>query len=141
VAPRISILDAELDLYMLSRRSLLFSSLRLLTGIALLALALTSQVGCGADGGGGGVALNGTGTVAVVVTDGPTDEFVKVFVTVARVDLLREGGGRHGTIFEGEETFDLLSFESVSAPFVIADDVPAGTYSKIRLELSDIELV
>lgn len=97
--------------------------------------------GC-ADSGGGASGGGATGRVAVALTDAPTDEFIQVLVTVLRIDLLPgdDESGRE-TIFEGRETFDLLALENVSEPFAIAEDIPVGTYSKLRMEVAEIELV
>ncbi len=118
--------------------------MRTLTRLFLV-LSLSSLVGLStgcADSGGGSSAVGGTGSVALALTDAPTDEFSQVLVTVVRVDLLPgdDDSGRE-TIFEGRETFDLLALENVSEPFAIADDIPAGTYSKLRMEVAEIELV
>jgi len=113
--------------------------------ISLLSLILLATA-CGGSGGGGAEA--GTGSVALLLTDAPTDEFTQVLVTVTRIDLLGGDGddddndeGNRETIFEGRETFDLLALENVSEPFAIADDIPAGTYSKFRMIVEEIELV
>jgi hypothetical protein len=99
---------------------------------------------CGDSGSGGS---SETGGVALVLMDAPTDEFLQVLVTVTRIDLLPGEGDEDDeqlepqTIFEGRETFDLLSLENVSEPFAVADDIPVGIYSKLRMEVEEIELV
>lgn len=110
--------------------------------VAVLVVALAWMLACsdGNDSGGAGAAV-GTGSVAVVMTDAPIDEFVQVLVRVTRIDLLGTEDTRRETIFEGDQTFDLLALQNVSEPFAIAEDVPAGVYSKLRLELAEIELV
>jgi len=134
------------------RRSSLGVGLTLLPGLVGLVLS-----GCGGGGGSEGGATSSaaaTGRVAVVLTDAPTDDFIQVFVTVTRIDLLadenadeadgedgEDGGGDRVTIFEGRETFDLLALENVSDPFVLAEDVPARRYEKLRMEVEDIELI
>ena len=45
------------------------------------------------------VSNSGTGTIVVVVTDAATDEFLKIWVTVRKVELL--GAQGHFTLFEG----------------------------------------
>jgi len=130
----------------------------------LAALVGLVSFGCGGGGGSGGGTTSSsaaaTGSVAVVLTDAPTDDFIQVFVTVTRIDLLpdedddedddaadrdesdrQDGNGGRFTIFEGRETFDLLALENVSDPFVLAEDVPARRYAKLRLEVEDIELI
>lgn len=105
--------------------------------LGLLGIAL----GCG-DSGGGSSVDGGTGRVALAMTDGPTDEFSQVLVTVERIDLLAgEDDSIRETIFEGRETFDLLALENVVEPFAIREDVPAGSYSKLRMQLAEIELI
>lgn len=100
--------------------------------------------GCGKGGGGsGGVASEsasgGTGSVAVLITDAPDSEFDEINVTTTFIELLSETG--RVPIFEGEETFNLLELSEVSKFFVLAEGVPAGPYGKVRMTLSDLELV
>ena len=107
--------------------------------LALIALGLT---GCAESGGGSATGSSGTGRVAIALTDAPTDEFIQVLITVVSIDLLPgDDDSERETIFEGVETFDLLALENVSEPFALAADVPAGTYSKLRLGVTSIELV
>jgi hypothetical protein len=97
---------------------------------------------CGNGGGGGSTsesASSGTGTVAVLITDAPGSEFDEINVTVIRIELLSDTG--RVTIFEGEKTFNLLQLSEVSKFFIVAEGVPAGPYDKIRMTLSDLELV
>ncbi|MCB9724132.1 MAG: DUF4382 domain-containing protein [Spirochaetaceae bacterium] len=117
----------------------------------LLAAVLASAIAlaCADSGdGGGSPAAPATGRVAVVLTDAPVHDFVQALVTVSRIELLPATGGGRGdqgpgrqTLFEGLETFDLLALEHVSEPFAIAEDVPVGTYTGLRLRVEDIELV
>ena len=114
--------------------------LLLMLGSTILAVA------CGDSGSGSGGSPE-TGGVALVLMDAPTDEFVQVLVTVTRIVLLPDEADEDDeqlepeTIFEGRETFDLLSLENVSEPFAVADDIPVGKYSKLRMEVEEIELV
>ena len=99
---------------------------------------------CGGGGGGGDSASNtvssgGTGSVGLLLTDGPTDDFDAVNITVVKVELLSDSG--HFTIFQGEETVNLLDYRDDARIFSLHPSVPAGTYEKIRLTLSNIELV
>ncbi len=82
----------------------------------------------------------GTGSVALLLTDAPSDIFEEINITVVKAELLSDDG--RVTIFKGERTFNLLDLTDVKI-FAIRDGVPAGTYNKIRLTLSDggIELV
>lgn len=101
---------------------------------------------CGGHGGGGtgststsGSAVGGTGSVAVTFTDAPGCDCDEINVTVTRIQLLSDSGPV--TIFEGNKTFDLLQLSEISQFFVLADNVPVGPYDKIRLTLSDLEIV
>ena len=81
-----------------------------------------------------------TGTVSLFMTDAPSDDFDEINVTVKEIKL--EGGGSPKfTIFKGEATFDLKSLERFSDLFLVAADVPALTYEKIKMKVSAIELV
>jgi len=104
--------------------------------LPLLALALA----CGDPGLTPTGATDGTANVSVTFTDAPGD-FLAVNVTVTRITLI--GGPGQVTLFEGEETFDLLRLRDAAELFAISDDVPAGRYSKVRLTLAvdGLELV
>ena len=44
------------------------------------------------------------------------------------------------TLFEGEQTLDLLQLGDFSELFAVSDQVPPGSYSKIRMQVSDLVL-
>lgn len=111
-------------------------------------------VGLAACGGGGGPSQQssvpaptptptpapaGVGSVGILITDGPTDQFAEINATITEISLL--GGGSPRVLFDGEETLNLLALESHSELFALADDVPPGAFNKIRLTLSALELV
>jgi hypothetical protein len=120
---------------------------------ALLGLAATAALALSACGGssgnnsddngatGGGVSPTlTTGTVAILMTDAPTDEFCHIYADVESIDLL----GTSGTptnVFVGPETVDLLDLRNYSDVFSIATGVPIGSYEKVRMTLSDLTLV
>lgn len=79
-----------------------------------------------------------TGTVALLLTDAPSDIFEEINITVIKAELLSDSGTV--TIFEGERTFNLLDLTDARI-FAIREGVTAGTYNKIRLTLTEIELV
>lgn len=120
----------------------LMAPISLMAQMLPMALLLLALFGLGCAESGGGESSGTTGRVAIALTDAPTSEFVQVLVTVVRIDLLPgdDEVGRE-TIFEGTETFDLLALENVAEPFAIAADVPTGTYNKLRMEVTEIELV
>lgn len=109
--------------------------------IAALAMLLA---GCGGGGGGGGSSSGtaATGTVAVFIKDAPTDEFEKILVTVTEVSLIPVSGSPV-VIYQNPAgcEIDLLQYKEEDFLFTINRDVPAGTYSKVRLEVASIELV
>jgi hypothetical protein len=108
--------------------------------VALVAALAASLAGCGGGGTTVAVASNpGNGTVAVVVTDGPTDAFAQVWLTVTKVELL--GAQGHFTLFEGHRVIDLLSMRDDARLLSLGHEVPAGDWSKIRLYIEDVVLV
>ncbi len=100
---------------------------------------------CGGGGGGsssGGEVATlspaGTGTVALLVTDAPNDDFDAINLTVIKAELLSDSGS--ATLFSGEKTFDLLQLVNVTEIFSVTHITP-GTFNKIRLTLTRVELV
>lgn len=77
--------------------------------------------------------------VTLLLTDAPSDEFDEINVTISSISLL--GGDEQIVLFEGLETIDLLMLENFADLFAITEDVPAGSYSKIRLQIDDLQLV
>jgi len=106
---------------------------RTLITTLVLALALTLNA-CG-----GGSGSPATGEVAVVVTDGPTDQYQRMLITMVSMTLIGPGG--HVELYNGPEiTFDLLKM-SEWADLAFTTKVLAGRYNKIRIELSKVELI
>jgi len=111
--------------------------------LAVMALALGGcgsssdlSTGSGSPGGGGGGSGKNTGTLALLFTDGPTEDFSKVFVTVRSVELLSDDKEKV-SLFQGSRRIDLLSLEEVEDLFMVNESIPAGTYHKIRLKVED----
>lgn len=110
----------------------------------VLALALAACSGGGGGGDSDDSTVQGRGTVGILLTDMPADPalFESINASIRKVELL--GSEEHGriVIYSGpDKTFDLLRLRNESIPLAFKDDVPAGTYCKIRLTLSDLELV
>ena len=114
-----------------------------LSGIAL-AVALVS---CG---GGSGTSTDssqaqGKGTVGILLTDKPADPalFAAIIASIVKVELMGSEENGRIELFSAPPTkeFDLLRLRNESIPLVFKDKVPAGTYCKIRLTLSQLELV
>lgn len=108
-------------------------------------VALLGMIGgCNSGGSNGGeTALPGaagtTGSVAVLFTDGPTDDFDEINITITRIELIGEGGER-AEVFAGERTVNLLDLRNNSDVFSLVD-VRVGTYDKIRMTVTALELV
>lgn len=113
------------------------------------ALALTvTLAGCGGGSGGtastdGTTTTSQTGSVALLLTDAPADLalFTEINATIERVELIRDDDHKT-TIFSGPPvTKNLLDLRTDAIPLSFDSDVPIGKYCKIRLILSDLELV
>ena len=107
---------------------------------AIMAVFLISLYACGGSGGGGSATgTPATGNVTVLLTDGPTDDYQRILVSVTGIRLIGSGG--QVDIYDGPEiTFDLLEM-SDWADLAFKPKVLAGQYSKIRLFVSKVELV
>jgi hypothetical protein len=89
------------------------------------------------------VVTPGMGKVALLVTDAPTEDFDHILMSFDQVTLLGDGGqvGIYPqSAGDGEITIDLLALREV-ADLAFIRDVPAGTYSKMRLHVTGIDLV
>jgi hypothetical protein len=100
---------------------------------------------CGGGGGGSssGSAAPASGSVAVMMTDGPYDGLEELFITVTKVSLLRADNGREVVVFDdpaGHEV-DILSYQETDYLLTLNRNVPVGTYNKVRLEVSDVRAV
>lgn len=106
--------------------------LLLASGLAAAGLG----IGCSRGGGGGSAA---TGSVAVLVTDAPSDAFDRIELRISRVEL--SGGAGRVELFSGDATVDLLALEAYTHPFFVASGVPVGAWQKLRLTLLDVALI
>jgi len=85
-----------------------------------------------------------TGTVGILLTDKPADpkKFSAINASIEKIELLGDDDSESVILFSGEtKTLDLLKLKHESIPFTFREDVETGTYCKIRLILSDLELV
>lgn len=80
----------------------------------------------------------GSGSVALFLTDAPTTDFSRVDVTFTKVEAI--GGSEAVILFEGEATYDLLTLRDRAVPFVTVTGVPAGSYEKLRLHVSSVQV-
>ena len=117
--------------------------MRNITLRGLLFAAIASLTACGGSAGTTDNPVEQTppqtGTVGVFITDSPSDRFDKILVQVTQVALL--GSGPAVTVFDGDITVDLRQLENNGELLSLSDNVPPGTYSKVRLYVDDIVLV
>jgi hypothetical protein len=109
----------------------------------VIAALLTMLAGCGGGGGGDGSSVTAqTGTVAVFIKDGPADQFEHIWVTITEVELLPLSGSPV-VIYDNPSgcRIDILDYRDEDFLLKIHRSVPAGQYSKIRLRVTDIDLV
>jgi hypothetical protein len=116
--------------------------------ILVSAALMLALFGCGGGGGSSDgsptSAAGGTGQVALMLTDGPAQDYDQILITIAQAELLPANDGAPVVIFDPAEpvVYDLLNLrqeddEDGGALLTVAD-VPAGTYSKIRLEVTKV---
>jgi hypothetical protein len=114
-----------------------------LLSISFLGLVFAVVAGCSSGSGTSTDASNtasGTGSVALLLTDAPSDIFKEINITVIKAELMSDDG--RVTVFQGKRTFNLLDLTDARI-FAIREGIPSGSYNKIRLILEDkgIELV
>jgi hypothetical protein len=82
-----------------------------------------------------------TGSVAILLTDGPAADFDQVLVTIDKIELLSED--THVILFEDGTIgpIDLLQLRNEASLISLSSGIPAGPYSKIRLHVIDLDLV
>jgi len=79
-----------------------------------------------------------TGTVGLLFTDRPSDDYSAIKLNVVEAILIGDGGQE--TLFAGEKPVDLLDLTNFSEPIVFGE-VSAGVYTKLRLRIDNLELV
>ena len=122
---------------------------RLSWGMCVFAACLVVFLGLGGcnSGGGGsstetGVKAEGTyGKVGILLTDGPADEYSHIWVTVTEVSLIPSGKDDAVVIFSSEDgyKFDLLQYRDEDFFLTLNEEVPVGTYEKVRLKVLKVE--
>jgi hypothetical protein len=80
-----------------------------------------------------------TGTVGLLFTDAPTDDYKQILLSVTEAILIG-GDDSQEVLFQGDREIDLLNLENYSEP-VVFGEAKLGTYKKIRLQIADLELV
>jgi len=84
------------------------------------------------------VATAATGTVAILLTDAPVDELSAIYLDVTEATLIGDSGQQ--IVFSGKKSLNLLDLANFVQPIVFGE-VKAGSYSKIRLRIENLELV
>jgi hypothetical protein len=108
---------------------------------------VTALVSCGGGGGGSTDAdqVQGKGTVGILLTDKPADPamFDAIIASIVKVELMGSEENGRVTIYSAPpiKEYDLLRLRNESIPLAFMDNVPVGKYCKIRLTLTDLELV
>jgi hypothetical protein len=89
--------------------------------------------------------IQGKGTVGILLTDKPADPamFAAIIASIVKVELMGSEENGRVELYSAPPTkeFDLLRMRNESIPLAFKDNIPAGTYCKIRLTLSQLELV
>jgi hypothetical protein len=106
--------------------------------ISLVTILISCGGGGGSDTTGTGSNVAEKGTVTLLVTDAPTDDFKEINLTVLKAELLCDGGKEE--LFSSVKEFDLLQLVDWTEVLSVSE-VSAGYCNKIRLYLSQIELV
>ena len=107
--------------------------------IALIALLFTA---CGGNSSGDSAASQptATGGIALLFTDAPDTQFDEINVTVTRIALISDDEAPT-ELFSGEKTINLLDLANHADLFSYTGNVPAQAFDKIRLYVSNVELV
>jgi len=85
-------------------------------------------LGCGSG-------TSGTGTLAIMLTDAPSDSVKSIFVTIDSVTAHSDQAG-WVNVFQGPLTVDLLTLQSTSMKLGQVT-LPGGTVSQVRFVLTD----
>ena len=97
---------------------------------------LTALISCSSTDGND----TATGKVTLLITDGVTDEFDEVNLTVRSVSFLGENDGHETIVFDESRVINLLALQNHS-DLMVSAVIAAGTYDKIRLHVTRVELV
>lgn len=126
--------------------------MRALLSIPVFLTFISSLIVCGCSGGTSSRIEAGFGTLEIHLTDAPIDlsavQSVNVTLTgvivyprddLQATSLITNGGPIH--LMQHPATFDLLTLTGGATELLASGEVPAGDYSRIRLEILDATLV
>ncbi|MGQ9694425.1 MAG: DUF4382 domain-containing protein [Thermodesulfobacteriota bacterium] len=122
-------------------------TLGMLEVLAISALVI-SLMSCGGGGSSsdtsfGESSSSGTGTVAFLLADAPTDDYERIWITITEVSLIPvDHNGTPVVIFKKADglRIDLLEYRDEDYLLTIKEGIPVGLYAKIRLAINDIEV-
>lgn len=117
--------------------------------VFLTVVLILGLIGCGggsesATGDGSLPSSDSNGTVALMLTDGPADEYDRIIISLERILLLTADGDSQVVVFEPDApaVYDLLELrpegDDDGGALLAVKDVPAGFYSKIRLVVTSV---
>lgn len=106
--------------------------------IAIVLGLSVSLVACGGGGSSDSEPFPSTGTVALLLTDLPTDDLREINFDIVEATLIGDQGQQ--TVFSGNTRVNLLDLENYSVPIALGE-VTAGTYTKLRLQIENFEIV
>lgn len=98
-------------------------------------------VSCGGSGGGENPITSAPGAVGFTAQDAGVDTFSKVEITVSGLQLREPGGGLSAELLQAPRTFDFLGLSEKQALLALAPDVPQGTYDRLQLTVSAVEVL
>jgi len=81
-----------------------------------------------------------SGRVSLLITDGPTNDFDQINITLESISFIAEDDGHEVIVFDELRIVNLLALKNYS-DWLTTTIIPAGSYSKIRLHVSQVELV
>ncbi len=107
--------------------------LLLLATTLLLGAALAGCLGQDAEA---------TGSGALYVKDDLTDDAAEVHITFNQAEALSAGGGGWTTVYEGEQSFEMLSLSGPDDKAKLADfELEPGEYLQLRIAITNVTVV
>jgi len=109
--------------------------------VIFTAFTLSVLISCSATDGNNTTGLSAeTGRVTLLITDGVTEDFDEVNLTVKSISFIGEDDGHETIVFNESRVINLLALQHYSDVLATAV-IPAGTYDKIRMHVTKVELV